>query len=135
VAGLRKEMTDIMETGAGIYRSEESLKETCETLRKLRERYDRVRLEDKSNVFNTDLIQVLELGCMLDVAYALAVSALKRPESRGSHQRLDHVARDDKAYLKHTVAHYAGADEPQLEYRDVVITKSPPGERVYGGKG
>jgi fumarate reductase flavoprotein subunit len=134
VAGLRKEMTDIMESGAGIYRSEESLKETCETLRELRERHAQVQLEDKSNVFNTDLIQVLELGCMLDVAYAVAYSALNRRESRGSHQRLDNTGRDDEAYLKHTLARYAGADEPRLEYSDVVITTSPPGERVYGGE-
>jgi fumarate reductase flavoprotein subunit len=133
VAGLRKEMTDVMESGAGIYRSEDSLRETCETLRKLRERYAEVRLEDKSNVFNTDLIQVLELGCMLEVATAVAYSALNRRESRGSHQRLDHTGRDDDSYLKHTLAHYAGEDDPRLEYRDVVITKSPPGERVYGG--
>jgi fumarate reductase flavoprotein subunit len=134
VAGLRKEMTDIMESGAGIYRSEDSLKETCETLRKLRERHAEVQLEDKSNVFNTDLIQVLELGCMLDVAYTVAYSALSRRESRGSHQRLDHTGRDDAAYLKHTLAHFAGADDPRLEYRDLVITRSPPGERVYGGE-
>ena len=133
VAGLRKEMTDVMEFGAGIYRSEDSLKETCQTLRKLRERYAEVRLEDKSNVFNTDLIQVLELGCMLDVAYAVAYSALNRRESRGSHQRLDHTGRDDQGYLKHTLAHYAGEDDPRLDYLDVTITKSPPGERVYGG--
>ena len=70
---------------------------------------------------------------MLDVAAAVAYSALNRRESRGSHQRLDHTGRDDEGHLKHTLAHFAGDDDPRLESFDVVITKSPPGERVYGG--
>ena len=133
VTGLRREMNEAMEEGAGIYRQEESLKRTCETIGALRERYAAVQLEDKSNVFNTDLIQVLELGCMLDVAHAVAHSALNRRESRGSHQRLDMTERDDETSLKHTLAWYSGADDPRLDTLDVVITKSPPGERVYGG--
>ncbi|MHA1554745.1 MAG: fumarate reductase (quinol) flavoprotein subunit [Alphaproteobacteria bacterium] len=133
VTGLRKAMNDTMEAGAGIYRHADSLSQTCDTLRELRSRYAAIQLEDKSNVFNTDLIQVLELGCMLDVATAVAQSALARRESRGSHQRLDMPERDDATSLKHTLAHYQGADDPRLDYLDVVITKSPPGERVYGG--
>ena len=133
VAGLRREMNETMESGAGIYRDEESLQETCRTIGQLRQRYADVQLEDRSNVFNTDLIQVLELGCMLDLAQVVAHSALGRRESRGSHQRLDMTERDDKAYLKHTLASFAGADAPRLGTLDVVITKSQPGERVYGG--
>jgi fumarate reductase flavoprotein subunit len=133
VSGLRKEMNDTMEAGAGIYRHEESLTQTCQKLRDLRARYAEIQLEDRSNVFNTDLIQVLELGCMLDVASAVAQSALSRRESRGSHQRLDMTERDDQNYLKHSLAYRSGADDPRLDYLDVVITKSPPGERVYGG--
>jgi len=134
VTGLRKEMNDSMESGAGIYRDEASLKETCETIGKLRERYAAIQLEDKSNVYNTDLLQVLELGCMLDVAHAVAHSALNRRESRGSHQRLDMTERDDETSLKHTLAYHGGLDDPRLDYLDVVITKSPPGQRVYGGE-
>jgi fumarate reductase flavoprotein subunit len=134
VSGLRKEMNDTMEAGAGIYRTEESLKVACETIGKLRERYANVQLEDKSNVFNTDLIQTLELGAMLDVAHALTHSALSRRESRGAHQRLDKTERDDETYLKHTLAYHAGHGDPRIEYLDVVITKSQPGERVYGGE-
>lgn len=70
---------------------------------------------------------------MLEAAHVLAHSALNREESRGSHQRLDKTERDDDTYLKHTLAHYAGEEDPRLEYIDVTITKSPPGERVYGG--
>lgn len=133
VTGLRREMNETMEAGAGIYRHEESLKKTCETIGNLRERYAAIQLEDKSNVFNTDLIQVLELGCMLDVAHTVAHSALNRRESRGSHQRLDMTERDDETSLKHTLAYFSGTDNPRLDYLDVVITKSAPGERVYGG--
>jgi fumarate reductase flavoprotein subunit len=132
VTGLRKEMNETMESGAGIYRDEDSLKATCEIIGELRQRYDNIQLEDKSNVYNTDLLQVLELGCMLDVAQAIAHSAYNRRESRGSHQRLDMKKRDDKSYLKHTLAYYSGAQLPRLDYLDVIITKSAPGERVYG---
>jgi fumarate reductase flavoprotein subunit len=133
VSGLRKAMNDTMESGAGIYRSQELLLETCRVLADLRRRYRKVRLEDRSNVFNTDLIQVLELGSMLDVAEALAHSALQRKESRGSHQRLDHVSRDDGNFLKHSLATYRGDEAPAVTYCDVVITRSQPAERIYGG--
>jgi succinate dehydrogenase flavoprotein subunit len=133
VSGLRKAMTDTMESGAGIYRSAASLQETCGAIADLRVRYETVQLQDRSNVFNTDLIQVLELGSMLEVAEAMAHSALQRKESRGSHQRLDHPARDDINFLNHSLATYRGADAPAITYRDVVITRSEPAERVYGG--
>src|SRR6266536_1428656 len=133
VSGLRKAMHDTIESGAGIYRSETSLQETCRVLADLRRRYDKVQLQDRSNVFNTDLIQVLELGCMLEVAEAIAHSAAQRKESRGSHQRLDHPERDDANYLKHSLATYRGSEAPTVSYCDVVITRSKPAERVYGG--
>jgi fumarate reductase flavoprotein subunit len=93
MSGLRKEMMDTMEKNVGIYRHEAGLQEAVDAIAALRERYGKVILNDKSNVFNTDLFQVLELGCMLDCAQALTVSALARKESRGAHQRLDHTAR------------------------------------------
>ena len=133
VSGLRKAMHDTIESGAGIYRTESLLQETCRVLADLRRRYDAVQLQDRSNVFNTDLIQVLELGCMLQVAEAIAHSAARRKESRGSHQRLDHPERDDVNYLKHSLATYRGSEAPTLSYCDVVITRSKPAERVYGG--
>jgi len=133
VAGLRKEMHDTIESGAGIYRSNASLQETCHKLGELRQRYQKVRLQDRSNVFNTDLTSVLELGAMLDVAQAIAHSALSRKESRGSHQRLDHPERDDQNYLKHSLASYRGGEPPGVSYCNVMITRSKPAERVYGG--
>ena len=133
VSGLRKAMNDTMESGAGIYRSADTLRQTCGALADLRARYRRIQLQDRSNVFNTDLIQTLELGCMLDVAEAMAHSALERKEARGSHQRLEYPTRDDANYLKHSLARYRGADPPSISYLDVVITRSQPAERVYGG--
>jgi fumarate reductase flavoprotein subunit len=133
VSSLRKAMNDTMEDGAGIYRTEDTLRQTCGILADLRARYRKMPLQDRSNVFNTDLIQALELGCMLDVASTLAQSALERKESRGSHQRLEYPKRDDANYLKHSLATYRGAEPPSVSYLDVVITRSQPAERVYGG--
>jgi len=133
MSGLRKEMMDTMEKNAGLYREEIGLKEAVAKIAELRQRYNKIVLHDKSNVFNTDLFQVLELGSMLDCAEALTVSALARKESRGAHQRLDYVERDDKTFLRHSMAYYQGQSAPRLDYLDVVITKSPPGVRDYSG--
>jgi len=133
IPGLRREMNATMEAGAGIYRTEASLLQSCTAMNNIRQRYGDIELEDKSNVYNTDLIQALELGAMIDVAHVIAVSALERRESRGSHQRLDYTERDDETYLTHSLAHYGAGDAPRIDYRDVVITRSQPGERVYGG--
>ncbi len=131
VATVRQEMTKSLESGAGIYRTEESLRKTCSTIARLRERFQNIHLDDHSVSFNTELMSALELEFMLDVAQALAHSALRRTESRGSHQRTDYPARDDKNFLKHSLAFRTDA-EPRIEYKDVVITRWPPGERVYG---
>ncbi len=134
VSGLRREMNVTMETGAGIYRTGESLRQSCAVIADIRRRYANIELQDKSNVYNTDLIQALELGAMIDVAGAIAVSALERKESRGSHQRLDFEQRDDEAYLRHSLAHFIADGDPRIDYRDVIITRSKPGARVYGGE-
>jgi fumarate reductase flavoprotein subunit len=134
LAGVRQEMMDTMEKHAGIYRTGDELDEGARKLAQLRERYQRVPLHDKTNVYNTDLIQALELGCMLDCAEAVMVSAAARRESRGAHQRLDHTERDDTNFLKHSLAHYGGPTAPRVDYLDVVITKSQPGVRDYSGK-
>jgi len=133
MSGLRKEMMDTMEKNCGLYRTEAGLQEAVAKIAELRQRYQKVTLHDKSNVFNTDLFQVLELGSMLDCAAALTVCALERKESRGAHQRLDYVQRDDVNYLRHSMAHYQGQGMPRVDYLDVVITKSPPGVRDYSG--
>ncbi len=121
-----------MEDGCGIYRSEDLLQATRAKVSEVRARFKDVMLEDKSSVFNTDLVQVLELGAMIECAQSVAVSAVERKESRGAHQRLDHVQRDDVNYLKHSMAYFNSNGDPRIEYLDVVITKSQPAERVYG---
>src|SRR5256886_916046 len=131
VASLRAEMTRAMEEGVGIYRDEASVRKTCDVLHALRDRFPNVRLDDRSLSFNTELIAALELDFMLDVAEAVAHSALARTESRGSHQRTDHPRRDDTRFLKHTLA-YRTDGPPRIDYLDVVITRWPPAERVYG---
>ena len=131
VSAIRAGLTGAMEDGCGIYRSEETLSDTRDRLVSLRERFGRVTLDDHSNVYNTELISALELDFMLDVADSVVDSALARRESRGSHQRLDHPDRDDDQFLKHSLA-YRTDDRPRIAYKDVVITKWPPGRRVYG---
>ncbi len=131
-ADLRTSMARALEEGAGIYREEESLKTCCSRISELRERYASIEIEDKSSIFNTDLIYTLELGAMLDIAETVVYGALLRTESRGAHQRLDYERRDDVNFLKHTVAYHNGSAPPRIDYLPVIITKSQPAERVYG---
>jgi fumarate reductase flavoprotein subunit len=133
ISGLRKEMMSTMEAGAGIYRTREGLADTCKKIAELRGRYAGIELHDKTNVYNTDLLQALELGSMLDCAEAVALGALQRTESRGAHQRLDFPERDDTNFLRHTLTYYHPKEPPRIEYLDVVITKSKPGVRDYSG--
>ncbi|HEX6321821.1 MAG TPA: fumarate reductase (quinol) flavoprotein subunit [Burkholderiales bacterium] len=136
VAVLRDEMRDCMEAGVGIYRGEDGLRVACEKLAALRGRYRRgVRLDDRSRAFNTEWLTAIELGFTLEVAAAMAHGALERRESRGAHMRLDHEARDDANFLKHSLARYGGEDAPRIDYLPVAITRSHPRERVYGGEG
>ena len=131
VATLRVEMNKIMEESTGIYRSEELLQKAVKDIAVLKDRFRNVALDDRTLSFNTELLTALELGNMLEVSEAMIHSALNRKESRGSHQRTDYPARDDKNFLKHSLAYCADA-QPRIAYKDVVITRWPPGERVYG---
>ena len=134
-ADIRNEMGDAMESGVGIYRTAETMQNTIDKLKELKERYKRVRVTDKSSVFNTDWLYTIELGFLLDVAESIAHSAIQRKESRGSHQRIDGFeARDDVNYLKHSLAFRNENSAPTIEYSDVKITKSQPAKRVYGSE-
>jgi fumarate reductase flavoprotein subunit len=136
IANLRKEMAQSMEDGCGIYRTEAAMRATCEKLAQLKERSSRLLLEDHSSAWNTERLLALELGYLLDVAQAMAHSALERRESRGSHQRLDGFAeRDDAKYLQHSLATFRPGDVPAISYAPVRITRSPPGRRAYGAAG
>jgi fumarate reductase flavoprotein subunit len=132
IAKLRDEMSHTMETGCGIYRERNSLVDSANKLRELKERYRNVAIDDHTRTFNTQLTSALELGFMLDVAETIVHSALNREESRGAHQRRDFPKRDDNKYLAHSMAYPTPEGPPRIEYRPVVITRWPPGERVYG---
>jgi fumarate reductase flavoprotein subunit len=130
IATIRQEMQKTMEEGAGIYRDEQSMQKTCNTLRVLRERFKNIIIEDRDSTFNTEVMNALELDYMLDVAETVANSALRRKESRGSHTRTDYPKRDDANFLKHTLA-FRTPDGPRIDYSPVTITRWPPEERKY----
>jgi len=133
ISGIRREMKSALEEGAGIYRDEEGATTACEKIAGLRERYSAIEVHDKSNVFNTDLQQALELRNMLDVAETVAEGSLQRRESRGAHQRLDYPERDDVNFLKHSLCFRQSDGRPRVEWMDVTITRSQPGVRDYSG--
>jgi fumarate reductase flavoprotein subunit len=131
VATLRTEMNSIMEEATGIYRDGARLEASLPKIAALKERYKNVALDDRTLSFNTELISAIELGFMLEVAEAGLHSAYNRKESRGSHQRTDFPKRDDQNFLRHSMA-FRTDGAPRIEYKDVVITRWPPAERVYG---
>ena len=132
IAEIQKAMQKTMEQGAGIYRSGDGLSAAAAELGELQERFRNVALEDHSRTFNTELISVLELSFMLDVAESIVQCALKREESRGAHQRTDFTARDDDRFLAHSMIHRNADGSARVDYLPVTITRWPPGERVYG---
>ena len=135
-ADLRKEMALATEKGCGIYRLGPEMQEACDKLAEIKKRYADVALEDRSSVWNTDWVSALELSYQLDVAEAMAQSALARRESRGAHQRLDGFeTRDDVNFLCHSLATYRPGAAPEITYGPVKITKSQPAQRAYGALG
>ncbi len=132
IAEIRDALVDTTEEGAGIYREQKKLDATCEVIRELKARVKDLKVTDRSKTFNTQLTSALELEFMVDTAEALAFSAAARKESRGAHQRLDHPERDDDKYMRHSMAHRKEDGDPKIDYLDVVITRWPPGDRVYG---
>jgi fumarate reductase flavoprotein subunit len=137
LAVLRDEMGDCMEAGVGIFRDDSGMRAACGKLAQLRERYRAgIRLDDRGRAFNTEWLAAIELGFMLEVAQTMAHAALERRESRGAHVRLDdYQERDDATFLKHSLATRAGDGPPRIDYAPVVITRSRPGARSYGGAG
>lgn len=132
IATIRKEMHTAMEDGAGIYRTENSLKESESAIKELQQRLKKISIQDQSYTFNTELTSAIELSYLLDVAEAIIQSALKRTESRGSHQRKDFPERDDDKFLAHSLAYQSNDGTPKIDYYPVTITRWPPGERKYG---
>jgi succinate dehydrogenase / fumarate reductase, flavoprotein subunit len=130
-AVIRQDLADTMYDNVGIFRTEETLALAKERVAEMRERYDRgVLIHDKGRTFNTDLIQAIELGSMLEMADCLVTGAMARTESRGAHSRLDHPERDDENWLKHTMTSYDDG-EVRLDYKPVTITEYEPAVRTY----
>ncbi|MDW8065524.1 MAG: succinate dehydrogenase flavoprotein subunit [Anaerolineae bacterium] len=127
---LRNELQDTMQTYASVFREASGLETAIEKIRELQERYQHIRIDDKGYRFNTDLLEAIELGFLLDVAEATAFSALNRTESRGAHYREDYPKRDDDNWLKHTLI-WRQDGKVTFAYKPVVITKWPPKERKY----
>jgi fumarate reductase flavoprotein subunit len=132
IADIRDQMQKILEESAGIYRDGAKLAWAVGCLRELQDRAANLAIEDHSRTFNTERVAALELSCMLDVAEAIAQSALRREESRGAHQRTDFPARDDRRFLAHSLISRTSDRSARVEYLPVRITRWPPAERVYG---
>jgi succinate dehydrogenase / fumarate reductase flavoprotein subunit len=127
---LRNEMQAAMEEHCGVFRSGAEMNKGLEKIRALRKRYANVVLTDKRDGFNSDLVSIIELGHMLDIAVTILEGAIAREESRGAHSRLDFPKRDDDKWLRHTIVHRKG-EEFSLSYKPVSITKHQPKERTY----
>jgi succinate dehydrogenase / fumarate reductase flavoprotein subunit len=131
VAKIRLDMGTSMNDNVGIWRTPEKLQKQVESLKELRARYEKVGVEDKGKVFNTDLLFHIELGYMLDCADMITKSAIERTESRGAHTRLDYPNRDDENWLKHIVLTKQPDGSEKMSYLPVTITQFEPQERKY----
>src|SRR3954463_6744742 len=128
---IRDELATTMHENFGVFRRERQMQEQGEIVSGLRDRYERVLLEDKGEIFNSDLTQAIELGFLLDLAECMVVAGIERKESRGAHARPDdYPARDDEKFLKHTIVRLVDG-APQLSWEPVRMTKWEPQERKY----
>jgi succinate dehydrogenase / fumarate reductase flavoprotein subunit len=128
---IRNELAETMHENFGVFRREEQMRKQGEIVDELRDRYSRVIVEDKGQVFNNDLTQALELGFLLDLAACMIVAGLERKESRGAHARpYDFPDRDDENFMRHTLVSWVDG-APKLGWRPVTVTKWQPMERTY----
>ncbi|MCZ0987368.1 succinate dehydrogenase flavoprotein subunit [Streptomyces diastatochromogenes] len=135
VATIRRELQETMDANVMVFRTEQTIKTAVEKIAELRERYNNVAIQDKGKRFNTDLLEAIELGNLLELAEVMAVSALARKESRGGHYREDYPNRDDVNFMRHTMAYREvgddGTESVRLDYKPVVQTRYQPMERKY----
>jgi len=128
---IRNELAETMHENFGVFRREEQMRRQGAIVDELRERYARVIVEDKGQVFNNDLTQALELGFLLELAACMIVAGLERKESRGAHARpYDFPDRDDENFMRHTLVRWVDG-APKLGWRPVTVTKWQPMERTY----
>jgi succinate dehydrogenase / fumarate reductase flavoprotein subunit len=132
VAVIRRELQENMMEKCGIFRDEKNLKEMKDKIAELKGRYKNIGIQDKGTVFNTDLMEAVELGNMLEVAETIVDSAYARTESRGGHTREDFPKRDDKNWMKHTfIWKTEEGKENKLDFKPVTVTRYQPMERKY----
>jgi succinate dehydrogenase / fumarate reductase flavoprotein subunit len=135
VGEIRKAMQETMDMNAQVYRTETTLKQALADVQELQRRFRNVAIHDKGERYNTELLEAIELGFLLDLAEVLVVGALERKESRGGHAREDYQARDDVNFMRHTMAYRhvddSGQASVRLDYKPVVITRYQPMERKY----
>jgi succinate dehydrogenase / fumarate reductase, flavoprotein subunit len=134
VADIRGALQQSMDNNAAVFRTEETLKQALTDIHALKERYARISVHDKGKRYNSDLLEAIELGFLLELAEVTVVGALNRKESRGGHAREDYPTRDDTNYMRHTMAYKQGTDllsDIRLDYKPVVQTRYAPMERKY----
>ncbi|MGU3431626.1 succinate dehydrogenase flavoprotein subunit [Actinomycetes bacterium M1A6_2h] len=134
VATIRTELQQSMDNNASVFRSEDTLKQALTDIQSLKERYAHITVQDKGKRYNSDLLEAIELGFLLEMAEVTVVGALNRKESRGGHSREDYPDRDDVNYMRHTMAYKEGKDllsDIRLDYKPVVQTRYEPMERKY----
>jgi succinate dehydrogenase / fumarate reductase flavoprotein subunit len=134
VADIRKAMQQTMDSHASVYRTEDTLKQALTDIQALKERYTRITVSDKGKRYNTDLLEAVELGFLLELAEVLIVGAIARKESRGGHAREDYPTRDDTNFMRHTMAYKQGeglSSDIRLDYKPVTFTRYEPMERKY----
>ncbi|MFD4292933.1 succinate dehydrogenase flavoprotein subunit [Rhodococcus sp. NPDC058505] len=134
VADIRRELQQSMDNNASVFRTEETLTQALKDIHALKERYNHITVQDKGKRYNSDLLEAVELGFLLEMAEVTVVGALNRKESRGGHAREDYPDRNDAEYMQHTMAYKVGKDlisEIRLDYKPVVQTRYEPMERKY----
>jgi len=135
VAAIRRDLQQTMDLNAQVYRTEATLKQALTDIQELRRRYRHIAVQDKGARYNTDLLEAIELGFLLDLAEVTVVGALERKESRGGHAREDYPNRDDVNFMRHTMAYRVpgAGDESavRVDYKPVTITRYQPMERKY----
>lgn len=131
IPNLRKELQESMTANAGVFRTEKSLVEQKEKIKNLKQRYKNIRIDDKSNIYNTDLQEAIEFSHMLDFAAFIVEGAILRKESRGAHYREEYPKRDDENFLKHTMTYMDAEGNLSTEYMDVVLGNHELAERTY----
>jgi len=127
---IRRELRTCMDKNVGVFRTKEGMEDALKIIKDLKNRYKDINIVDKSHAYNTNLIHALELKNLLDLAEVMVTGGLVRTESRGAHSRRDYKIRDDKNWLKHTLATFT-EDGPKLSYKPAIITTWKPVERKY----